>query len=76
MTDDVLEENASSFSHKVQTELSPASYQDAENPMTGTSNDKDDLGSYYGHKAPDKSSQAPPYSTINDFLKAHLRHVR
>ena len=46
-TDGVLEENASSFSHKVQTEFSPASDQDAENPMTSTSNDKDAFGSNY-----------------------------
>ena len=76
VTDDGLEQNASSFSHKVQTELSPVSNQDAENPMTSTSNDKDDFGSNYGHKSPDKNSQAPPYSAITDFLKAHLRHVR
>ena len=76
MTDDVLEENASLFPRKEQTELSSASYQDAENLMPSTSNDKDDIGSDYGHKSSDNISQAPPYSAINDFLKAHLRQVR
>ena len=72
-----MEENASSFRHKEQTELSPASHhQEAENSMPPASKDMDDIGSDYGHESSDIISQASPYSALKDFLKTHLRQVR